>query len=286
MVLTGKGALITGAGQGLGAEIALHFAKAGASLILCDRSGKVFDTEKKIRLNLKNNQIIKSYTCDISSTLEVDELFKKIQGTLPSFDILVNNAAVHGPLGKIEEINWEEWVKAVQINILGAVYTSRKAVQQFKEKKYGKIINLSGGGATTPLPGVSAYATTKAAIIRFTETLAHEVKGFNIDVNAVAPGALKTQITENFYNAGPDKIGTKLYNEMIKVRGGGATPLSVGASCCVYLASSESDGVTGRLVAAQWDPWKHFSKYKKDLNNSDIYTLRRIIPSDRNLDWE
>lgn len=285
MILDGKCALITGAGQGLGAEIALHFVKSGASLVLCDRSGKVFETEKKLKKELNKTQFIKSYTCDISNVKEIDNLFEKIDLENLPLSILINNAAVHGPLGKIEEIDWNEWVKAVKINILGVVYTSRKAVQKFKKINHGKIINLSGGGATTPLPGVSAYATTKAAIIRFTETLAHEVKNFNIDVNAVAPGALKTQITENFYNAGPDKIGEKLFNEMIRVRGGGGTPLSVGASCCVYLASSKSDGITGRLIAAQWDPWKDFEKFKKDLECSDIYTLRRIVPSDRNFDW-
>jgi NAD(P)-dependent dehydrogenase (short-subunit alcohol dehydrogenase family) len=286
MILKNKHAIITGAGQGLGSAIAEHFVREGASILICDRSNKIELVKSKLSKFITDNQFIDTITCDISLISDVDKLFKRAREIFPSLEILVNNAAVHGPLGKLSDIDWDEWVKAININLIGTVYCCKKALELFKKNNYGKIINLSGGGATKPLPGVSAYATSKAGIIRFTETLSEEVKEIRVDVNAVAPGALKTNITKDFFEAGPKKIGQKLFDEMIKVRNGGGTPLSIGARCCVYLASEKSDGLSGKLIAAQWDPWEKFENYKNELNTTDIYSLRRIAPEDRGLKWD
>ena len=210
---------------------------------------------------------------------DVDALFAAAANAFGKLDIVVNNAGVYGPMGSIETIDWDEWVQAIAINLNGLVYCCRKAVEAFKPQRYGKIINLSGGGATNPLPGISAYAASKAAVVRFTETLALEVKEFGIDVNAVAPGALATRLTDQLVAAGPDRVGANLHERMSKLQQEGGTPLSVGASLCVYLASAESDGVTGRLIAAQWDPWPFTDDVKSEIDKSDIYTLRRIVPA-------
>jgi 3-oxoacyl-[acyl-carrier protein] reductase len=166
---------------------------------------------------------------------------------------------------------------------MGTVYPCRALVPHFLANKYGKIINLSGGGATNPLPNISAYAASKAAVVRFTETLAGEV-GAGIDVNAVAPGALATQMMDSAIDAGPDKVGKAFHERMLKLKAEGGTPLIKGAQLCAYLASSESDGVTGKLLSAVWDPWNALSAHRDDLKG-DIYTLRRIVPADRGKDW-
>src|SRR2546421_12696590 len=189
-------------------------------------------------------------------------------------------------MGLIETVDWNEWVQAIAINLNGLVYCCRKAVEAFKPHRYGKIINLSGGGATNPLPGISAYAASKAAVVRFTETLALEVKEFGIDVNAVAPGALATRLTDQLLAAGPDRVGAALHERMTKIQAEGGTPLGTGAALCVYLASTESDGLTGRLIAAQWDPWPFDDAIKGKIGASDIYTLRRIVPGDRGESWD
>jgi len=144
---------------------------------------------------------------------------------------------------------------------------------------------LSGGGATSPLPGISAYAASKAAIVRFTETLALETREWNIDVNAVAPGALMTRLTDQLLAAGPERVGAAFHARMVKLKQDGGTPLALGAAMCGYLASAESDGLTGRLLAAQWDPWPFSAEHRKEIAESDIYTLRRIIPKDRGRPW-
>jgi len=155
-----------------------------------------------------------------------------------------------------------------------------------KTNRYGKIINLSGGGATAPLPFISSYAASKAGVVRFTETLAEETKGLNIDVNAVAPGALNTRLLDEVISAGPQAVGKDFYMKALKQKQDGGVPLEVGAELCVFLASSESDGITGRLISAKWDPWKFLPDHQQELIGSDIYTLRRIVPEDRGKKWD
>ena len=113
----------------------------------------------------------------------------------------MNNAGVYGPKGPIEEIDWSEWVQAIQINLFGTVLMCRTIIPHFRSRGYGKIINLSGGGATNALPRLSAYAASKAAVVRMTDTLAEELKDANVDVNAIAPGALNTRLLDEVLEA-------------------------------------------------------------------------------------
>jgi NAD(P)-dependent dehydrogenase (short-subunit alcohol dehydrogenase family) len=155
-----------------------------------------------------------------------------------------------------------------------------------KKNRSGKIIFISGGGATKPLPNLSAYAVSKAGVVRFAETLAEEVKDFNIEVNSVAPGALNTRLLDEILTAGPEKVGHTFYEQSLKQQANGGTPLDVGASLCVFLASDKSKGITGKLISAVWDPWQKLPEYLHDIQQSDIYTLRRIVPKDRGKTWD
>lgn len=285
MKLAGRTAIITGASLGLGAAIAEQFAAEGAALMLCARNRAELEAKRAALAAAHPQARIVAQPADVARKSEVDSLFAAASDAFGQIHIVVNNAGVYGPMGSIETIAWDEWVQAIAINLNGLVYCCRKAVAAFKPHRYGKIVNLSGGGATNPLPGISAYAASKAAVVRFSETLALEVKEFGIDVNAVAPGALATRLTDQLVAAGPDRVGANLHERMSKLAKEGGTPLSVGASLCVYLASAESDGLTGRLIAAQWDPWPFADEIKNDIDRSDIYTLRRIVPDDRGKPW-
>ena len=117
-------------------------------------------------------------------------------------------------------------------------------------------MNLSGGGATSPLPRISAYAASKAAVVRLTETLAEETAGSGIDVNAIAPGALNTRLLDEVLAEGPERVGVGFYERAVKQREQGGSPLTTGADLCVFLLSAASDGITGRLISAVWDPWR------------------------------
>ncbi|PTY01371.1 hypothetical protein DB346_13435 [Verrucomicrobia bacterium LW23] len=150
----------------------------------------------------------------------------------------------------------------------------------------GKIISLSGGGATAPMPRCSAYAASKAAVVRITETMAEELREFAIDVNAVAPGAMRTRMMQEVVDAGPEKAGEAYHAKNVHwMEEGGTTDPSVGAALCAWLASTESNGITGKLLSAQWDPWQNLAAFRQDLRG-DIYTLRRIVPEDRGKKFE
>ena len=284
--LDGRSAIVTGASQGLGVAIAEAYVAQGASVMLCARSaGLLGEVGDRLRATARPGQQVAVFVADVSKTDDVDRLVEATVETFGGVDVLVNNAGVYGPMGPLEDVDWAEWVDATLINILGTVYPCRAVIPAMRKRGGGKIVNLSGGGATNPMPRVTAYATSKAAVVRFTESMALELKADRIDVNAVAPGALATRLLDQAIDAGPDKVGSDFYARMVKIKDQGGTPLERGADLCVYLGSKESDGVTGRLLSALWDPWATLADRVEALDASDIYTLRRIVPEDRGQKW-
>jgi len=280
--LLDKIAIITGGSEGLGFEIAKKFILAGASITICSRNkNNLRSAEFKLKKLLNKNQKLLTIVADISKEKDVKKLIKITIQKLGDCSILVNNAGIYGPKNKLEKTNWKEWKKTVEINLFGSVLMCKGLINHFKKKKYGKIIQLSGGGATNPLPYLSAYAASKAAIIRFSETLAHEVAKYNISVNAIAPGALNTRMLDEVIKAGPDKVGIDFYKRSVNQKKTGGTPLSNASDLAVFLASSQSDDITGKLISALWDKWEDWPKYADKIMNSDVYTIRRIVGKDR-----
>jgi NAD(P)-dependent dehydrogenase (short-subunit alcohol dehydrogenase family) len=284
--LTGRSAIITGASQGFGKAVAKTFVEAGASVILCARDADLLEkTRQEIEHYGTEDQRVLALPADVTSQADVDSLIQTAYEQLQNVCILVNNAGVYGPKGEIDSVDWLDWMRAIEINLYGTILPIRIMLPRLKAAGYGKIINLSGGGATNPLPRLSAYAASKAAVVRFTETLAEEVRGTGIDVNALAPGALNTRLLDEVIQAGAEKVGQAFYERSLKQRDSGGVPLETGAALCEFLASAASDGITGKLLSAVWDPWKHLPEHLDELNHSDIYTLRRIVPKDRSMDW-
>jgi NAD(P)-dependent dehydrogenase (short-subunit alcohol dehydrogenase family) len=285
-VLLGKVAIVTGANQGLGLQIARKYASSGANLMLCARNANLLEsaTHEVAKLAGPGQKII-SQVADVSSESEVNKLVAETIAQLGGCHILVNNAGVYGPKGEIESIDWVDWIRAIEINIFGSILMSRAVLPHFKMQRYGKIIQLSGGGATTPMPRLSAYAVSKAAIVRYAETLAEEVRGSGIDVNAIAPGALNTRMLEEILAAGPEKVGKDFYERSLRQKETGGAGLNKGADLALFLASSESDGITAKLISAVWDNWQEWPKHLDELSASDAYTLRRISGRDRSMEW-
>ena len=285
-VLSGKVAIVTGANQGLGLSIAKKYVLAGADVMLCARNAALLNEVEADFLKITEpGQKVIAMAMDVSVEAEVQALVKETLGRLGGCHILVNNAGIYGPKGEIESVDWAEWVKTIEINVFGSILMCRALLPHFKAQGYGKVIQLSGGGATNPLPRISAYATSKAAIVRFAETLAEEVRGTGIDVNAVAPGALNTRMLDEVLEAGPKKVGQAFYDRALKQKESGGAPLDRGADLALFLASAESDGITGKLISAVWDDWEHWPEHLADLSSSDVYTLRRIVGRDRGFIW-
>lgn len=306
-VLAGRAALITGASQGLGKDIAAAYLREGASVVICARDAALLE---KVRAELAPlatlaNQHITALPADISKPEQVTKLVDESIARFPHLDILVNSAGVYGPKGAVQDNDWYAWVQAIEINLFGTVLLCRAIVPQLQRLGHGKIIQLSGGGATTPMPRLSAYATSKAAVVRFCESLALELAGQkvddrdsfaigsaaearrgSIDVNCIAPGALNTRMLEEILEAGPAAVGEDFYNRSLKQKASGGAPLERGSALAVYLASAASDGITGKLLSAVWDPWEDLAAHRDDLAaGSDIYALRRVVPKDRGKTW-
>lgn len=283
--LSGRSAIITGANQGLGRVIAEHFVRAGASVLLTARDQTLLEEVRAALIPVaQDGQRILIERGDVSSRQDCDPVVARAARELPGLSILVNNAGVYGPKGPIEEVDWDEWMKAIEINLFGAVYMCRAIIPALKAAKYGKIVNLSGGGATAPLPRISAYAASKAALVRMTDTLAEELRDWHIDVNAIAPGALNTRLLDEVLAAGPEKVGKAFFERSMKQRDEGGAPMEKGAALAVFLAARESDGITGRLISAVWDDWQNLPAQRDRIAKTDVYTLRRIVPKDRGME--
>lgn len=285
MKLENLNAIITGGSHGLGRVIAEHFLREGANVLICARNEKDLAAAREVLALQFPSRKVLAMPCDVSDEEQVNALWAL---TLREFDqvhAMVLNAGIYGPMGPTESVDLADWKRAIDINLLGVLLPCRSAIPHFKQNRDGKIIVMSGGGATNPLPNISAYAASKAAVVRLMETLAEELRPFHVDVNAIAPGALATRLVDEVLAAGPEKVGAAFFEKNRQWKANGATPLDLGAELAVYLASGQSDGITGKLISAQWDSWGSLHEHLDDLAKSDIYCLRRIVPEDRKKTW-
>jgi NAD(P)-dependent dehydrogenase (short-subunit alcohol dehydrogenase family) len=285
-LLENRCAIVTGGSEGLGYAIARQYLEAGASVLVCARRDpRVAEAAAALRKLAGPGQSVIALSADVSRPDDAAALVERALREFGRLDILVNNAGVAGPSGRAERVDWDEWVRTIEINLLGSVLMSRAVLPHFQQSRYGKIIQLSGGGATKPLPMRSAYAASKAAVVRFAETLAEENRQYRIDVNAVAPGGLNTRLLDELIAAGAESLGRESYEGALQQQRAGGVPLSKGAELAVFLGSALSDGISGKLLSAVWDPWQRLSAHVTDLAGTDVYTLRRILPADRDLTW-
>ncbi len=284
--LTGRTAFITGASRGFGRELALQFAKAGANLILAARTlpalHETIHSAGEERTH--SGQKIGAIPLDLARPWTFPEGLRICAEEFGGIDILVNNAAIQGPIGPFEANDPVAWRQTMEVNFLGPAELCRLAIPQLRQRRHGKIINISGGGATGPRADFSAYGSSKAALVRFSETLAVELAPDEIDVNCIAPGAMNTQMLEEILAAGPDAAPREFAKAREQKRTGGSSPTRA-AELVVFLASAQCDGITGRLISAVWDPWESLPEKREALAEGDIYTLRRIVPGDRGQSW-
>lgn len=283
--LRGRTAFITGGSRGLGEAIAEAFLAAGANVALCARSVRELEQTAERLSGKSSAQQVYAFPLDVTDLSAVQDSLDRILKRFGDLQILVNNAGVYGPMGSLWKTSVKEWDWSLKVNIQGSVYPIRAVVPYFLAKGYGKIIQISGGGATNPLPRITAYAASKAAVVRLAESVAQDLKGTGIDVNALAPGALNTKMMDDLLEAGPGLVGEDFFAKMKKVSEQGGTPLEVGARLAVFLASRASDGITGRLISAPWDRWENWPNHLAELDQSDAYTLRRITGKDRGMAW-
>ena len=282
--LNGKNCIITGASRGLGAEVARRLWQEGASLLLVARN---LEGLKSVagKLEARPDQQVHLFKCDLMREGAAEEIVLFARSVFNRIDVLVNNAAIQGPIGCAWDTDPAAWREALQVNLLSPVSLSTLCVREMIPERRGKIISISGGGATGSRPNFSSYAVAKTGLVRFSEILAEELMEYNIQVNCVAPGAMATDMLAAIVDAGPEIAGNREFDVANRVKETSGGTLERAARLVLFLAADTSDGLTGRLISAAWDPWERFPDHLEAIMQTDIYTLRRIVPRDRKLDW-
>jgi 3-oxoacyl-[acyl-carrier protein] reductase len=284
-LFVGKTCLVTGASKGLGYRIARRFWSEGANLVLAVRDPQSV-TSLFADMDRLANQFSVSLPLDLADLGSVRSLVQRTnESGVDRIDVLVNNAAVLGPIGKAWETSSKDWEAAITVDLTAPAIICNSVVPLMSRSASGKIINLSGGGASGPRSNFSAYAAAKSGLVRFSETLAEEVRELGICVNCVAPGPLGTDMLAAIEKAGAKIAGEKEYAAAQRARETGDATMNAAVDLVVFLASHHSDGVTGKLISAIWDNWQEFPQHLQEIANSDVYTLRRIIGRDRGIAW-
>lgn len=266
MLLENKKIIITGASGILGAMVAKRCIGEGATIYLHFRSMESLEKFRLLtNLELESWHRIFYIFDDCNNLLDL-----KFTDVLNDYDYkydgFVNCIGMQGSIGKMIDIDWDDWQSVIKCNLLLPARMMQLVMPLIKDN--GNIINISGGGAAEGRTNFSAYAVAKTGLVRLTEILAKE--NSRLQINAIAPGAFYSNMTEEILNAGFEKSGYGEYSISLQLKEAGKTP-DKAVELIIDLLAGKMQGVTGRLIAAEWDDWKNF----KDLHEN-IYRLRRI----------
>jgi len=270
--LANKVCLIAGASGAIGAAVAERFHREGAHLALTYHSRK---TEAWAQSPRENRGRIASFALDVRRWDEVQAVVTSVEKEFGAIHVLVNCTGVLGPIGPTHRVPIEEWSRTIETNLIGCFYLVRAVLPAMLAQRRGKIVHFSGGGAAYARPFFTAYSAAKAAVVRFTESLAEELRDANIQVNAIAPGPINSGMWDQIRAAGAVG-GPRTLEEVKQMDLTGGVPADRAAALALFLVSDRSNGLTGRLISGVYDDWEGVEPRISKIMNSDAGTLRRI----------
>jgi 3-oxoacyl-[acyl-carrier protein] reductase len=234
-----KSVIVTGGARGIGKRIAEKFAEEGANIIITDINENVLEEAKKISEMYKTNVIGIKQNVSIES--DCKNVVEQAVKTFGKLDILVNNAGIikDGLAIKMKE---EDFMDVININLKGTFLMSKYALSVMSLNRYGKIINISSVVGLSGQAGQVNYSSSKAGVIGLTKSLAREYAKRNININAVAPGFIKTDMTDKL----DDKTKQDIISQIPLQRFGSVDDV---ANCVLFLASDESSYITGQVIS-------------------------------------
>jgi NAD(P)-dependent dehydrogenase (short-subunit alcohol dehydrogenase family) len=270
MELRNKVCLIAGASGAIGRVVARRFQQEGALLALTHLSGKPNGHTDSVG---SGDQVL-HIPLDIRQRRDLAQAIQQVIAHFGTIHVLVNCTGVLGPIGATATVSEDEWVNAIETNLIGSFSLTRAVLPAMVAQAKGKIIYFSGGGAAYARPYYTAYGASKAALVRFTESLAEELRDLQIDVNAIAPGPVNSRMWDQVRSLQhPDP---KTVEELRKLEETGGVPPERAADLAVFLASDRSNGLSGRLISAVWDDWATLDQRIPEIMNSEAGTLRRV----------
>lgn len=266
--------LIAGASAGIGAELVRALATDGHVVFACARRADALDTVTQ------GDTIARARGCDVGDELQVADLVHWISDQTAALDALIVSAGAFGAIGPFDQTPSDIWWATMRTNVLGVYLLAKHALPLLRCGAHPRILTFAGGGSFGTFPRYSAYATSKAAVVRLTECLADELRELGIAVNAVAPGMVATSIHAATMAAGPELAGTEHFEQTRAMLQNGGRPMSVAVDCIRFLLSKEADGLTGKTISANFDPWRAegFRGHLAEITESDLYAMRRINP--------
>jgi 3-oxoacyl-[acyl-carrier protein] reductase len=270
--LANKVCVIVGASGAIGSAVARRFYAEGAHLALTFLTAKPQTLCEELS---RGPGRAACYRLDASDWMNVQAVIRQIRADFAGIDVLVNCSGIQGPIGPLEALDMAEWAKTIETNLFGSVYLARAVLPIMKERGRGKIILFSGGGAAYGRPYFTSYSSSKAAVVRFAECLGQELEAANIQVNAIAPGPVRSRMWDEMRAAG-EAGGPKLLEELKRMDESGGTSPDRAAGLIVFLASDGSNRLTGRLLSAVWDDWEHLANRMDEIAASEVFTLRRV----------
>ncbi len=278
-----RNVIISGGAGEIGKTIAAGFLGLGAKVLIIGRNASKLKQATKELSQVAGS--IESIKLDVTNIKNYKDLKKYIKTIFYNqVDVLINAAGVYGPIGPLESNDTKEWLDTFAVNVFGTVFMTQMVIPLMKKRESGCIINFSGGG-DGPFPNFTAYSSSKGAIVRFTESIASELKEFNISVNAIAPGAVNSQFLEKVLIAGPKKSGKNFYEKSLKQKKEGGVSPRRATDLVLFLASKKGRKLSGKVLSAVYDNWSEFPSHIKTISSTDIYNVRRIKPKDRGYDW-
>ena len=274
--------VLTGASSGIGRHLALTLATEHKILGIARNESALQDVQREAGTRFCGT------FGDVSSWSSLQSIVESVSEVWSDCDALICCAGIVTPIGKAMRQNPELWARSLRTNLEGTLFTIRAFYDLLvSSENQAKVICFSGGGATGARENFSAYSAAKAGVVRLTETLSVEWSNESIDINAVAPGAIATGMTDSVIEAGIEKAGERVFAgaQQQQQKPQDTEALTRVSDLVSYLLSPASDCISGKLISAVWDPWRSFDGHKTAMMGSDIFTLRRIVPSDRGLDW-